>query len=68
MMNLTPLTTYHTIPIYLKPLNKNKEMWLKWVHEGIHYGIRVSNLTESIYKAQQMIDATLELEAMAEVA
>ncbi|GEM_PF-6117200 len=68
MMNLTPVSTYHTIPIYLKTLNKEKETWLKWAYEGIQYGVRVSTLGESLYKAQQMIDAMLELEAMGEIA
>ena len=68
MINLTPVTTYHTIPIYLKPLKKEKELWLKWVHEDIQYGVRVSTLNESIYKAQQMIDAMLELEAIGMIA
>lgn len=68
MINLTPVTTYHSIPIYLKPLKQQKEMWLQWVYEGIQYGVRVSTLGESLFKAQQMIDAMLELEAMGEIA
>lgn len=68
MMNLSPISTYHSIPIYLKELKKEKEMWLQWVYEGIQYGVRVSTLGESLFKAQQMIDAMLELEAMAQAA
>ncbi|MFB2921676.1 MULTISPECIES: hypothetical protein [Aerosakkonema] len=68
MINLTPITTYHTIPIYLKTLKKEKEVWLQWVYEGIQYGVRVTTLRDSMYKAQQMIDAILELEAMAQIA
>lgn len=67
MINLTPITTYHEIPIYLKTLKKEKEAWLQWVYEGIQYGVRVTTLRDSMYKAQQMIDAILELEAMAQI-
>lgn len=63
MVKTTPVTTYHAIPIYLRPFKKKGEMWLQWKYEGIQYGVRVSNMTESLFNAKQMIDAMLELEA-----
>lgn len=63
MVKSTPVTTYHAIPIYLRPLKKKREMWLQWKYEGIQYGVRVSNMGQSLYNAKQMIDAMLELEA-----
>ncbi|MFB2893986.1 hypothetical protein ACE1CI_13835 [Aerosakkonemataceae cyanobacterium BLCC-F50] len=38
-------------------------MWLQWKYEGIQYGVRVSDMGQSLYNAKQMIDAMLELEA-----
>lgn len=61
MNNLTPVTTYQTIPIYLNKLKKKKRVWLQWVYEGIQYGVPVTTLNEAMQKAQQMIDATLAL-------
>lgn len=63
MINPTPVTTYQTIPIYLKQHNKNsKGTWLQWVYDGIQYGVRVTTVGESLHKAQQMIDAMLALQ------
>jgi hypothetical protein len=60
MSNLTPVTTYHTIPIYLREHHKRR-VWLQWVYDDIQYGVPVTTLNEAIAKAQQMIDATLAL-------
>jgi hypothetical protein len=68
MINLTPLTTYQAIPIYLKQLKKNKKVWLHWMYDGVQYGVPVTSLTESLNKAQQMIDAMLALEEIGEPA
>lgn len=63
MTNLTPVTTYQAIPIYLNKLKK-KRVWLQWVYEGIQYGVPVTTLNEALLKAQLMIDATLALQAV----
>lgn len=63
MVKTTPVTTYHAIPIYLRPFKRKGEMWLQWKYEGIQYGVRVSDMGQSLYNAKQMIDAMLELEA-----
>lgn len=63
MVKSTPVTTYHAIPIYLRPFKRKHEMWLQWKYEGIQYGVRVSDMAQSLYNAKQMIDAMLELEA-----
>jgi hypothetical protein len=64
MINLTPVTIYHTIPIYLKEHKRKKASWLQWVHDGIQYGVPVTTLGDALNKAQQMIDAMLALESM----
>ncbi len=65
MANLTPVTTYQTIPIYLNKLKKNKGCWLQWVYQGIQYGVPVTTINEAIQKAKEVIDATLMLQAQA---
>ena len=47
MANLTPVTTYQTIPIYLNKLKKNKGCWLQWVYQGIQYGVPVTTINEA---------------------
>jgi hypothetical protein len=65
MTNLTPVTTYQTIPIYLHKVKKNKRVWLQWVYQGIQYGVPVTTVNEALLKARQVIDATLALQAQA---
>lgn len=68
MINLTQVTTYHAIPIYIKQLKRNKGTWLQWVHDDVQYGVPVTTLGDALGKAKQMIDAMLALEAMGETA
>lgn len=68
MINLTPITTYHAIPIYVKQHRKNKGSWLQWVYDDVQYGVPITTMNESLSKAKQMIDAMLALEGMGESA
>lgn len=63
-MSSEPITTYHTIPIYLKETPSRRGLWLQWQRGKIGYGIRVTTLNEAMSKAWAMIDAMLELEVL----
>lgn len=58
----SPITIHHKIPIYLQKFEAT--VWLKWQRGSIGYGIIVQDMEEALRKAKQVIDATLELEAL----
>ena len=68
MADLKPITTYHTIPIYLRKTCPNRGVWLQWQRGKVRYGIRVTTLNEAMSKAWAMIDAMLELEVIQKTA